>query len=50
MANSRFEYVRKFERENILLPQTHIIIRIDGRGFTNFHLLTNFKNQMIQML
>ncbi|TID30155.1 hypothetical protein CANINC_001262 [Pichia inconspicua] len=36
MANSRFEYVRTFERENILLPQTHIVIRVDGRGFHKF--------------
>lgn len=36
MANSRFEYVRAFERENILLPETHIIIRVDGRCFHKF--------------
>ncbi|RMD45065.1 hypothetical protein DV735_g199, partial [Chaetothyriales sp. CBS 134920] len=33
MANSKFEYVRTFEREETLLPQTWIVIRIDGRGF-----------------
>ncbi|CDK25869.1 unnamed protein product [Kuraishia capsulata CBS 1993] len=33
MANSRFEYVKLFERENFLLPETHIVIRVDGRGF-----------------
>lgn len=36
MANSRFEYVKQFERENFLLPQTHIIIRVDGKGFHKF--------------
>ncbi|VEU22232.1 DEKNAAC103254 [Brettanomyces naardenensis] len=36
MTNSRYEYVREFERENILLPETHIIIRVDGRGFHKF--------------
>ncbi|QPG73216.1 tRNA-His guanylyltransferase [Brettanomyces nanus] len=36
MAKSRFEYVRNFERENLLLPETHIIIRVDGRGFHKF--------------
>lgn len=36
MANSRFEYVKSFERENILLPQSHIVIRVDGRGFHKF--------------
>lgn len=43
MANSRFEYVRTFERENILLPQTHIIIRIDGRGFHKFSSAYEFQ-------
>lgn len=36
MANSRFEYVREFERENFLLPETFIVVRIDGRGFHRF--------------
>lgn len=36
MANSRFEYVKAFERENLLLPQTHIVIRVDGKGFHKF--------------
>lgn len=36
MANSRFEYVKQFERENFLLPQTFIVIRVDGKGFHKF--------------
>ncbi|GEQ70598.1 hypothetical protein JCM33374_g4276 [Metschnikowia sp. JCM 33374] len=36
MAKSRFEYVKSFERENFLLPQTHIVIRVDGKGFHKF--------------
>lgn len=36
MANSRFEYVKQFERENYLLPDTYIIIRVDGKGFHKF--------------
>lgn len=36
MANSRFEYVRLFERENFLLPATYIVIRVDGKGFHKF--------------
>lgn len=36
MAKSRFEYVREFERENYLLPLTHIVIRVDGKGFHKF--------------
>ncbi|KAL4909758.1 hypothetical protein BDW74DRAFT_143670 [Aspergillus multicolor] len=33
MANSRFEYVKAFEQPDALLPNTWIVIRIDGRGF-----------------
>ncbi|KAI9792622.1 MAG: tRNA-His guanylyltransferase [Candelina submexicana] len=33
MANSKYEYVRTFERPDHLLPNTWIVIRIDGRGF-----------------
>lgn len=36
MANSRFEYVKQFERENVLLPETFLIIRVDGKGFHKF--------------
>lgn len=41
MANSRFEYVREFERENYLLPDTYILVRVDGRSF---HRLSRFYN------
>ncbi|KAI1077385.1 tRNA guanylyltransferase [Whalleya microplaca] len=34
MANSRFEYVKQFEQVDNLLPNTWIVVRIDGRGFT----------------
>ncbi|KAL4986755.1 Thg1 C terminal domain-containing protein [Aspergillus falconensis] len=33
MANSRFEYVKAFEQPDNLLPNTWIVVRIDGRGF-----------------
>ncbi|KAJ5676799.1 tRNA(His) guanylyltransferase [Penicillium maclennaniae] len=33
MANSKFEYVKDFEQPDILLPNTWIVVRIDGRGF-----------------
>ncbi|KIW63542.1 hypothetical protein PV04_08535 [Phialophora macrospora] len=39
MANSKYEYVRNFERDEILLPNTWIVVRIDGRGF---HKLSNY--------
>ncbi|EGX48386.1 hypothetical protein AOL_s00080g15 [Orbilia oligospora ATCC 24927] len=44
MANSKFEYVRHFELSNntYLLPNTYIIIRIDGRSFHRFTTLHSF--------
>lgn len=36
MAKSRFEYVKQFERENFLLPDTYLIVRVDGKGFHKF--------------
>ncbi|GME73648.1 unnamed protein product [[Candida] boidinii] len=33
MANSKYEYVKFFEKESTLIPETYIIIRVDGRGF-----------------
>lgn len=29
----RFEYVKSFEQPDVLLPNTWIVVRIDGRGF-----------------
>ncbi|CCF46116.1 tRNA(His) guanylyltransferase [Colletotrichum higginsianum] len=34
MANSKFEYVKSFEQPDFLLPNTWIVVRVDGRGFT----------------
>ncbi|KJZ77458.1 tRNA(His) guanylyltransferase [Hirsutella minnesotensis 3608] len=34
MANSKFEYVRNFEQPDTLLPNTWIVVRVDGRAFT----------------
>ncbi|KXX80166.1 tRNA(His) guanylyltransferase [Madurella mycetomatis] len=36
MANSKFEYVKQFEQPDHLLPNTWVVVRIDGRGFTKF--------------
>lgn len=36
MANSKYEYVKDFEQPDIILPNTWIVIRIDGRGFHKF--------------
>lgn len=42
MAKSRFEYVKEFEKENYLLRDCFIVIRIDGRGFHKFSEEYNF--------
>ncbi|KAI2481170.1 tRNA guanylyltransferase [Pyrenophora tritici-repentis] len=36
MANSKYEYVRRFEKDDGLLENTWIVVRIDGRGFSKF--------------
>ncbi|DBA88124.1 TPA: hypothetical protein ACH3X2_005119 [Trebouxia sp. C0005] len=36
MANSRFEYVKKFEVDDSLLPACWIVVRLDGKGFKKF--------------
>lgn len=36
MAKSKFEYVKLFERPDALLPNTWIVVRLDGRSFTRF--------------
>lgn len=36
MAKSRYEYVRLFEHDPPLLPNTYLCVRIDGRGFHRF--------------
>lgn len=43
MANSRFEYVRKYELEDKLLPGCWIVVRLDGKGFTKFSSLHGFE-------
>ncbi|GFN14291.1 tRNA-His guanylyltransferase [Aspergillus tubingensis] len=39
MANSKYEYVKSFEQPDVLLPNTWIVVRIDGRGF---HKLSDY--------
>lgn len=36
MAKSRYEYVKLFEKDDSLLPNTWIIVRLDGRGFHGY--------------
>jgi hypothetical protein len=33
LTMQRFEYVKDFEQPDVLLPNTWIVVRIDGRGF-----------------
>ncbi|OAX85429.1 hypothetical protein ACJ72_00200 [Emergomyces africanus] len=35
-APCRYEYVKAFEQDDTLLPNTWIVVRIDGRGFHRF--------------
>ncbi|EGR31390.1 tRNA guanylyltransferase, putative [Ichthyophthirius multifiliis] len=43
MACSQYEYVKKFENSLILMPNTYIVVRIDGKGFTKFTQANNFQ-------
>ncbi len=43
MAKSKFEYVKNFEEQDQCLPETYIVIRIDGKGFTKFSDLHKFE-------
>ncbi|KAL5417743.1 hypothetical protein PMIN06_005481 [Paraphaeosphaeria minitans] len=42
MANSKYGYVRNFELPDNLLPNTFVVVRIDGRGFTKLTTKYNF--------
>lgn len=43
MAKSKFEYVKDFETDEKLLPNTWFVVRIDGKGFHKFSNVHNFK-------
>ena len=36
MAKSKYEYVKDFEEHPKALPNTFMVVRIDGRSFTKF--------------
>ncbi|CAH0404883.1 unnamed protein product [Chilo suppressalis] len=42
MAKSSFEYVKSFEIEDVLLPNTWIVVRLDGKCFHKFSDDHNF--------
>ncbi|CAO3654595.1 unnamed protein product [Mucor hiemalis] len=50
MANSKFEYVRHFELADNVLPNTWIVVRVDGRGFHRFLKLMTLQNPMTEEL
>lgn len=50
MANSKYEYVKDFEVQDNLMPHTWIVIRIDGRGFTKYALLTEKLPPLVRIL
>lgn len=43
----RWEYVKQFEQSDILLPNTWIVVRIDGRGFTKYAKKHSNKDQRL---
>jgi tRNA(His) guanylyltransferase len=43
MPGNRFEYVKHFEQPDNLLPNTWVVVRIDGRGFTKFSTKYGFE-------
>ncbi|XP_003738789.1 probable tRNA(His) guanylyltransferase [Galendromus occidentalis] len=43
MAKSKFDYVRNFEHIDSVLPNTYIVVRLDGKGFHKFTQTHNFK-------
>lgn len=42
MAKSKFDYVREFEQEDCLLPNSWIVVRVDGRNFSKFSEMHGF--------
>lgn len=47
MAGTRFAYVRSFELPDPLLPNTFIVVRIDGHGFHRFVCLQASISKML---
>lgn len=43
MACSRYEYVKGYERDDSILPNVWIVIRVDGKGFHKFSKIHDFE-------
>ncbi len=39
MANSKYEYVKTFELNDSVLPNTWMVVRIDGKGFHKYQFV-----------
>lgn len=42
MACSRYEYVKSYERDDGILPNVWIVVRVDGKGFHKFSKVHDF--------
>ena len=40
LIRCRYEYVKTFEQPDTLLPNTWIVVRVDGRGFHKYFFLS----------
>ena len=36
MAKSKYEYVKQFERDEVLLPDCYMVVRLDGKSFSKY--------------
>lgn len=43
MACSRYEYVKGYERDDSILPNVWIVVRVDGKGFHKFSKVHDFE-------
>ena len=43
MSHSKYEYVKKFEQDDTLLPNCWIVVRIDGKSFHKFSTVHDFE-------
>ena len=42
MSKSKYEYVKNFEVQSKCIPETFILVRIDGKGFSKFTTINGF--------
>lgn len=43
MACSRYEYVKGYEKDDSILPNVWIVVRVDGKGFHKFSKIHDFE-------